>query len=1143
MFSVIAKIIMLARFFTLTFILFFASLLSAGEPVHFSRAFAPQENWIKNSESRFRREMCLNGTWQFQPMPLPDNWKRASGIEPELPLPQVDDWDETPIKIPSPWNVNTWGGGRDAGTKAHNLYWPDSVYYPSYPPRWETAEMGWLKRSFCLPRSWETAEKRIVLHFEAVAGDCVVMVNGKKVGEHFDKFLPFEFDITEFVNEKSENELLVGIRSHSLFDKQSQKYPKMRATYPPGSEMHRLVGITEDVLLLALPPLCVDDVFVKPLVEQDVLEIEISINNKTKKSQSVDLLISVAPWINESGQNRLDAPEPKSRIGKTVLEFKSGEKTVIPPGKTTIVIKQKINNTLEFWSPETPHLYVMDLRLLSDQQPLDCKQTRFGWREFKIVGKDLLLNGKKIQLFGDLLHPFGPYIHSRRFVWSWYTMIKDFGGNAVRPHAQIHPRHFLDLADEMGIVVLDENSIFGSSIMLNFEEPITWKRYLEHTEGLVLRDRNHPSVVGWSIGNELFAIFQLNDISLPDAENFYAKIVELGEAVRRLDPTREWISCDGDEDIGGRISVWSKHFGHGDSTNRLPTINKPMMVGESGGTYYATAKQLSVFNGDRAYESYAGRNEALGIDVYNNINEMAKPHLVFFSASETAWFGLMPLPFGYTDFSRRPTLEDGVFFAGNFEEGRRGMQPERLPPYVSTLNPGWDESLPIYEPLEMFHAERAAILGKHYEPKVVDKVAIEAITPTVLTTSVQFLGKERSLLRRKLEALGIPFGHENLYLIVDADSLEISDQTEAKKTIDEYCQQGGRVLVFAQQPKIDLKSILPISLCLTERPATMLIPNHHHPWSAGLTFPDLYFAEDGEAKLIMKQGINVLDGTKHETILEASNTDWSLFNHVPEHSKCAAVVLYERMIKPSGKAFLSMEHLKGTLAVCSLDYRIETKSSRRLWRHLFEQMGVVMQEEKTMLLEAINDMENSLVNSIVLGRLTETEAEQALESALKNPPRNKSPFQNLQWQLFKSPSRDRMIFHWIPQNGPKEQFVELCSFWIKSPRSLDDLLADGPDAPRFAMRTYTDGQCDIYLNTQEMRRERSENVDYRILTHWENIPLKKGWNHLLIRVKSQNMETDKPGTLAVRFFSNHSAFLNELDSAVDLPTNVEVSEK
>ncbi|MCX5683042.1 MAG: beta-galactosidase, partial [Planctomycetota bacterium] len=172
-----------------------ATCPAAPARVEFSRDFAPAEGWVKSVEQPFRQDLCLNGRWQFQPVPLPAGWKRGTGIAPDLPMPAADKWDSAPIKIPSPWNVNTWGAGRDVGEGSPHPYWPSSVYYPSYPAAWDGVEMAWLRRTFRVPADW--ADRRIVLHFEAVGGHAQVLVNGKKAGEHFDRYLPFELDVTD----------------------------------------------------------------------------------------------------------------------------------------------------------------------------------------------------------------------------------------------------------------------------------------------------------------------------------------------------------------------------------------------------------------------------------------------------------------------------------------------------------------------------------------------------------------------------------------------------------------------------------------------------------------------------------------------------------------------------------------------------------------------------------------------------------------------------------------------------------------------------------------------------------------------------------------------------------------------------------
>ena len=115
---------------------------AAQDRLEFTRPFAPSEGMVSEVEKPLRDEICLNGSWQFQPVVVPADFKRGSGAPPELPPVVKDNWEKTPIKIPSPWNVNCWGNGPHAGVGTANPFSVDSIYYPSYPPSWNGVEMG-----------------------------------------------------------------------------------------------------------------------------------------------------------------------------------------------------------------------------------------------------------------------------------------------------------------------------------------------------------------------------------------------------------------------------------------------------------------------------------------------------------------------------------------------------------------------------------------------------------------------------------------------------------------------------------------------------------------------------------------------------------------------------------------------------------------------------------------------------------------------------------------------------------------------------------------------------------------------------------------------------------------------------------------
>ena len=101
-------------------------------------------------------------------------------------------------------------------------------------------------------------------------------------------------------------------------------------------------------------------------------------------------------------------------------------------------------------------------------------------------------------------------------------------------------------------------------------------------------------------------------------------------------------------------------------------LDKPLVVGESGATYYGRPIQLYPFVGEKAFLSYEGRSEALAIDVYQNVRQMALPYLSYYSPSEICWFGLEHMNLGYHDFNRLPNLTDGIFAGKPYKEGKPG---------------------------------------------------------------------------------------------------------------------------------------------------------------------------------------------------------------------------------------------------------------------------------------------------------------------------------------------------------------------------------------------------------------------------------------------------------------------------------------
>ena len=905
-------------------------------------------------------KISLNGSWKFHPIKVPENYVRNMGEPPNLPLPDsMQGYSDIPIRIPSPWNGNTWGNGRIDRAQPERRYYPDSVYYPSYPEEWDSAEMGWLRRTFVVPKEWDG--KRIAVHFEAVMGHAQVYVNGRNVGEHFDGYLPFELDVTSAVV-IGENTLEVGVRRLHLYDNQSEKYKKMRTPYAHGSNTQGLGGIWQDVWLVVTPKVFVQDVFVKPLLDTDTLEMDVTVCNSgcTPQRVTINGIVHVDNrQAVKSGDITACVVGQHDMLGDVAMQLTSRVLLLRPNTAVTITCKDLVKGLLDTWSPDAPNLYTVAWQIAPDdasmpkgtQMPGHTNEynnymhtTRFGWRQFKLDGSKMLLNGEPIRLVGDICHPFGPHIFTRAHIISWYNLVKSVGGNAVRLHAQIHPRVFLDIADEMGILVMDETAIFGSCLSLNFEDEIAWKRYEEHFDGLILRDRNHPSVFGWSFGNELFAIFLYDDAAKRDEDGMYARIFELGNRAKTLDPTRDFVTCDGDEDLRGTLPIWSKHYGHG--MHELPTdIKKPIVVGENGGTYYARPSQLTEFNGDQAYESYTGRNTALGIDLYNNIRHFGDK-LVYFCPSELVWFGLKQLPYGFKDFDRLPNLTDGIFFK-DFEEGQPGIYIERIPPYVGTLNPGFDPSLPEYIPLDMYHGMKDAL---KFDPAYDDKWKVRTGEVKSMRNDLDGVTSENA--KRAFSGSFVTRGKTDFesshYEVLPQDNPITQDsawtqinEILAKFDLDEPGSCTAPITLIEITCDADLKKLpFAAQLKLTDHPATMLKRSASHPWVDSLTAADMYFAEC-EDKYVMHHGICTAALENAIILLSAGDTDWSLFNNVPECAKCGAIAMYEQYNKPSGAAFVILPYEGSIFAISTIR---KTADTTALYDKLLSSMGLATVE-------------------------------------------------------------------------------------------------------------------------------------------------------------------------------------------------------
>ena len=872
--------------------LFLPTILTAG--VRFPDRFAPSEGFVNRLEKPYRDEVCLNGRWNFQP-----------GAE------CTEAWDTVRIKIPSPWNVNgfAWNG----------LEGPDHRDYPSYPAAWDQVREAWMQRTVRVPADW--TGDRVFLHFEAVAGRAQVFVNGKMVAENFDLFLPFEADVTDLVRPGEEADIRVFVQSQKLFEDRSGVG---RRIVPAGSMWGCYIdGIWQDVYLVRRPVVRVDDVYVRPLVSDGVLELTVRLRNDGPRKAAVRLAGRVDEWVNRAGKTVREAPVPVWDLGRKALDVPA-VKLEVPAGDSQVRVL-RIPADLRTWTPEHPDLYVLQLSLSRGGKQIDNKYERFGWREWTLQDGMLCLNGNPYPLRGDSWHFMGIPQMTRRYAWAWYTAIKGMNGNAVRPHAQVYPRFYLDLADEMGVCVLEETANWASDGGPALESPHFWAASKDHLRRMVLRDRNHASIFGWSLSNEnkpvILHVHHRPDL-MPLQERAWRDWTAI---VREIDPSRPWISSDGEEDGSGILPVTVGHYGDAGSMREWKAVGKPWGVGEHSMAYYGTPEEVSKYNGDRAYESAEGRMEGLAYECYHLIKSMREAGASYSTVFNMAWYALKPLPLGKADLATAPTLEDGIFF-GPYEDGVPGVQPERLGPYGTTFNPGYDPSLPLWDPWPLYEAMRAANAPEgaawcHWsEEPVVRQACQPAHAPY---ESVICVGAPDSRLRQILKAQGVMLAEKprgrTLY-IVDAAA-------GAVPPVDGHdCWYWG---ITPETTEI-------YGLCLTLTPLerSSFLPAQRS-WTRGLTNADFYFCEV-QAQAAARYTLSGPFVEEGEVLVEACRTDWRRWNKRAEETKTASLLRSEYECTAPLPVFVK----NGNRYVCTLDDFLSSEKGWNTLHKLLRNAGV-----------------------------------------------------------------------------------------------------------------------------------------------------------------------------------------------------------
>lgn len=467
--------------------------------------YASKEQAMKDVPAASPWYVALDGTWQF-------HWVKQPS---ERPLDfYKTDFDATQwTTIPVPSNMEMQGYGTPIYT---NIEYPFKVDPPrvmgAVPADWTTAKepnpVGSYRRYFEVPANWNG--KEVFLHFDGVISAMYVWINGQKVGYSQSSFNPAEFDITKYIKPGKN---LVAVEVYKWSD----------GSYLEDQDMFRFSGIHRSVYLYAKPKLHIQDYFLQSDLAADLKSAVFYAKTDIKNDGSAAAATVSVDIYDPAGKLY-------SSIHQPVATLKSASAQVY-------TLRADIRQPA-LWSAETPRLYTVLLTLKDKQgQVLETLSSKFGFRKVEIKDSRLWVNGEPVLLKGVNRHEVHPAYGKavpRATMIRDITLMKQCNINTVRTCHYPNDPLWYQLCDEYGLYVVDEANLETHGMGDQLTKDPAWKKaYVDRQVRLVERDKNHPSVIIWSMGNESWG-----------GENFVAGKA----AIRAIDSSRP-VHYEGYNDI------------------------------------------------------------------------------------------------------------------------------------------------------------------------------------------------------------------------------------------------------------------------------------------------------------------------------------------------------------------------------------------------------------------------------------------------------------------------------------------------------------------------------------------------------------------------------------------------------------------
>ncbi len=455
------------------------------EPAHAS--------YVPFGKEKNDRMLLLDGLWKF-------NWVSTPEQRPvNFYETNFDDSKWVDFPVPANWEMHGYGtpiyvsAGYPFKINPPFVMGEPKTTYTTYKER---NPVGSYRRSFTLPAGWNA--KEVFLHFEGVQSAFYVWVNGKKVGYSEGSMEPSEFNITPYLKE-GENKLAVEVYRYS------------DGSYLEDQDMWRFAGIQRSVYLYSTENIRIRDFAVRTILDADYKNASLQIEPKLAvyNGQRGEGYTIQAQLYDEAGNPVLPSTLKQDAVPVLNLDNKAeimNDRNPQRGARKFAWLETKVVDPKK-WTAETPNLYTLQLTLNNaNNEVVEQITTKIGFRSLEIKNGLFLVNGKPIRLRGVNRHEHDPYtgkVMSEERMLQDILLMKKGNINAVRTcHYPNNPRWY-ELCDQYGIYVMDEADIEEHGLRGALASDPEWTAaFLDRASRMAIRDKNHPSVIFWSMGNE-----------------------------------------------------------------------------------------------------------------------------------------------------------------------------------------------------------------------------------------------------------------------------------------------------------------------------------------------------------------------------------------------------------------------------------------------------------------------------------------------------------------------------------------------------------------------------------------------------------------------------------------------------------------